>query len=769
MMVAAAPVIDVGIRVDADPQRARVTIDCLRRQARDARFGRLFLLVEPDVCGAEEAVDGAATVVRLVRAGGATALNALIEVSGAPVVAYLESGIEPAAGALERLARALSADGVGLVGPSTNLSWNEQRCRDAPRGRPTAEALERYAATLARRHGDGAPEMAPLHTLSDFCLLLRRDTLAAVGGADDAYDPGPCWEMDLAVRAHRAGWRALWVQAAYVHRAPVPALRREREAEFALASKRRFQERFCGRFLRAENPAHRAYCRGDDCPNFAPAPLLASAAARTMPLSRVGRASASNAPLVSCILPTASRPAFVVEAVRNFLAQDYARRELVVVDDGEVPVAHLLPVDERIRYVRLAGGRQPIGVKRNVACANARGEIIAHVDDDDWYPPHRLTAQVRALADNGAAVSGTSSLYFFDPVGGRAWLHAGANPGRLAGTSLVYRRALWERQPFAPLAAGEDSELLGRLAEPAAVVDLADPELCVATVHARNTTPKGRPGPSWRAVDRAAVESRLGARAAAYRAAAAGAPAPLPLVSCIMPTRDRPELVALAVKKFHAQDYPLRELIVLDDGELSVGDIVAGQPGVRYLRMDRRDVTVGEKRNIACDMAAGEVICIWDDDDWYAPERLRCQVLPIIYDETDMTGLRCDHLLCLPSGEVWAVSDEVHRRMFESDVAGGTIAFRRSILRDVRFPHISLAEDAALIRMARARGYRLKHISNHGVFAYVRHPRNTWRFEPGRFYDARAWRRAELPPTFSADMLAAHRDACSAWLARQPA
>ena len=46
---------------------------------------------------------------------------------------------------------------------------------------------------------------------------------------------------------------------------------------------------------------------------------------------------------------------------------------------------------------------------------------------------------------------------------------------------------------------------------------------------------------------------------------------------------------------------------------------------MHYLRLDRR-APVGAKRNIACEVAQGEVIAHWDDDDWMAPEWLRSQV-----------------------------------------------------------------------------------------------------------------------------------------------
>jgi glycosyltransferase involved in cell wall biosynthesis len=753
--------LDIGIHVDEDFDRAIATLQSLRRTA---TYDHVFLLLEPEVAvKSAVAPMRSTTIVRTAFAGAATAFNTLLETSTAPMVAFLESGAQVTPGALDALRAALTGS-VALAGPSTNLAWNEQRHRGAPAAHDR-RTLTHFARMLALRHPGEGRELTPLHSLSDFCLVVRREPVAALGGADEAYDPGPCWEMDLQIRAHRAGWRGLWMVGAYVHRAPIGALRSAREEALTLANKRRYQDRFCGRLQRGTKLEHSEHCRGDACADFAPTDLVASVIRRTPPLLSVS--SATNAtPLVSCILPTRDRPGFVAEAVRGFLGQDYPHRELVVVDDGAAPIAHLLPVDPRIRYLRLPETRT-IGDKRNIACASARGEIIAHLDDDDWYPVHRLRRQVRALLESGASICGTSTLRFFDPVANHAWTYS--CPGRrwVAGASLVYRRSVWERHPFLGVQIGEDARFLEAATDPAAIVDLRDPDLCVATVHAHNTSLKCTAGAYWQSIDIEEIGARLGARLRAYRAAASEERLVMPLVSCIMPTSNRPEFVSLAMEKFAAQDYPHKELIVVDDGPRPVSALAEGRQGVRYHRLERDDLTVGEKRNIACAMSTGEVICTWDDDDWYSPERVRCQALPIFYGEADMTGLRCDHLICLPSAEVWAVTDALHRHMFESDIAGGTITFRRDVLERARFPHINLAEDAALIRTARARGFRLKRIADHGVFAYVRHPRNTWRFEPGQYYDRNAWRRTEPPAGFSADAISAHVEACRTWLDRE--
>jgi glycosyltransferase involved in cell wall biosynthesis len=58
-------------------------------------------------------------------------------------------------------------------------------------------------------------------------------------------------------------------------------------------------------------------------------------------------------PLVSCIMPTYNRRAFVPRAIQYFLRQDYTNRELIIIDDGTDVISDLVPADECIRYFRL--------------------------------------------------------------------------------------------------------------------------------------------------------------------------------------------------------------------------------------------------------------------------------------------------------------------------------------------------------------------------------------------------------------------------------
>ena len=202
-------------------------------------------------------------------------------------------------------------------------------------------------------------------------------------------------------------------------------------------------------------------------------------------------------PLVSCIMPTANRRAFVPRAVACFLRQDYPARELVVVDDGSDPVADLLPDDLRVRYVRLPR-RATIGAKRNLAIEQASGDLIAHWDDDDWHAPHRLTVQIAALLRAGGDLCGLRQMLFHDAAGGETWHYSYPATSRpwLIGGSLLYTRDRWRRGPFLEMDVGEDTRFVWAQ-RARRLVAVPDFRIYVATIHPANTSPKVCRGPYW--------------------------------------------------------------------------------------------------------------------------------------------------------------------------------------------------------------------------------------------------------------------------------
>ena len=264
-----------------------------------------------------------------------------------------------------------------------------------------------------------------------------------------------------------------------------------------------------------------------------------------------------TAPLITCIMPTRDRRRFVGQAVWYFLRQDYPARELLVVDDGEDPVEISMPADDRIRYVRL-DRRLSVGAKRNLACREARGELIAHWDDDDWFAPHRLTAQASQLLGSGADACGMRDLLHYDVGGGEAWLYRASPSPRpwVAGCTLVYRRAAWQPRPFPDTDVGEDAAFVGTFT-PERVLTVMDPSLCVGLIHRGNTAGKNLADACWTQRPLGDVARLFGADRAFYVALRRGGPA-------VPPVRRLPSPVAVAAHFNVATGYgSMAEYLVL--------------------------------------------------------------------------------------------------------------------------------------------------------------------------------------------------------------
>ena len=107
-------------------------------------------------------------------------------------------------------------------------------------------------------------------------------------------------------------------------------------------------------------------------------------------------------PLVSVIIPTYRRAAFLAETLESVVAQTFTDYEVIVVEDGshDAPDA-LLPYGDRITY--LWQPNQGVGVARNTGAAKARGRWLAFLDDDDLWAPEKLERQLEAAAANPSA------------------------------------------------------------------------------------------------------------------------------------------------------------------------------------------------------------------------------------------------------------------------------------------------------------------------------------------------------------------------------
>ncbi len=119
-----------------------------------------------------------------------------------------------------------------------------------------------------------------------------------------------------------------------------------------------------------------------------------------------------------------------------------------------------------------------------------------------------------------------------------------------------------------------------------------------------------------------------------------------PLISIVMPTCNRPQLLAEAIESVIKQTYRNWELIIVNEGDIDVTDIVEQydqRRNIRYIR-HRRSFGSSSARNTALRGASGEIVCYLDDDDVMYPDHLEIIVknmretgYPVVYTDAVLT------------------------------------------------------------------------------------------------------------------------------------
>jgi glycosyltransferase involved in cell wall biosynthesis len=189
-----------------------------------------------------------------------------------------------------------------------------------------------------------------------------------------------------------------------------------------------------------------------------------------------------------------------------------------------------------------------------------------------------------------------------------------------------------------------------------------------------------------------------------------------------MVTRNRASLARRAVACFHAQTWPNKELIVVDDGEEDYAPVLAPYQRdhrILYHRLPPDpNRTLGAARNISLDLASGDYCAQWDDDEWYHPERIQNQMARIAAGAEAVVLTYT--LMHLDTPDFAAHPYRAHLR----GGTPGTVLHKKSA---VRYPELRKNEDAVyLARLAETA--RVAALDRSGSHLFIRcfHGDNTW-------------------------------------------
>ena len=124
-------------------------------------------------------------------------------------------------------------------------------------------------------------------------------------------------------------------------------------------------------------------------------------------------------PFVSICTPTFNRRPFIPYIKKCFQHQTYPKEKMewIIIDDGFDSVEDLFRDIPQVKYFYFSE-HMSLGKKRNLMHSKCSGDIIVYMDDDDYYPPERVSHAVETLMSNpNTLVAGSSEMHvYFDSI-----------------------------------------------------------------------------------------------------------------------------------------------------------------------------------------------------------------------------------------------------------------------------------------------------------------------------------------------------------------
>lgn len=155
-------------------------------------------------------------------------------------------------------------------------------------------------------------------------------------------------------------------------------------------------------------------------------------------------------PFVSICTPTFNRRPFIPIMIKCFENQTYPKDKIewIIVDDGTDKIEDLVSHIPQVKYFRYEE-KMSLGKKRNITNEKAKGDIIIYMDDDDYYPPERVSHAVTTLQKNPKALcAGSSAMYIYFKHIEKMYQFGPYGPNHATAATFAFRKELLKQTRF---------------------------------------------------------------------------------------------------------------------------------------------------------------------------------------------------------------------------------------------------------------------------------------------------------------------------------
>ena len=196
-------------------------------------------------------------------------------------------------------------------------------------------------------------------------------------------------------------------------------------------------------------------------------------------------------PFVSICTPTFNRRPFWEYTIKCFLHQNYPKdkMEWIIIDDGTDKIKDLVEGIPQVKYYEY-DVKMPLGKKRNIMHDKSKGDIIVYMDDDDYYPPERVSHAVNMLVTHPSALcAGASEIYIWFKHIQKMFQFGPYGPNHATAGTFAFKRELLKDHRYEDNAAlAEEKAFLKNYSVP--FVQLEPKKTILVFSHIHNTFDK---------------------------------------------------------------------------------------------------------------------------------------------------------------------------------------------------------------------------------------------------------------------------------------
>ena len=159
---------------------------------------------------------------------------------------------------------------------------------------------------------------------------------------------------------------------------------------------------------------------------------------------------ATKYPSVSICTPTFNRRPFIQSMIKCFEHQTYPKDmiEWIIIDDGTDKIEDMVSHIKQVKYFKY-DAKMTLGKKRNLAHAKSSGDILIYMDDDDYYPPERISHAVEMLKQHPKALcAGASEMHIYFKHVSALYKFGPYGPNHSTAATFAFKRELLKQTSY---------------------------------------------------------------------------------------------------------------------------------------------------------------------------------------------------------------------------------------------------------------------------------------------------------------------------------